>query len=258
MRILVLEDDRAIGFYLKRGLQLEGYDVMLLADGDAGLKYAIEDPPDLLLLDLELPTKDGFQVLEGLQGRFGQTSVFVLTARKALEDRLSCLNLGADDYLLKPFSLSELTARCRALFRRRRQCASGIVTVGDLELNRVERAVARSGTPVELTFREFALLEYFMQVPSRVCSRDELLRNVWQGTPNAGTNVVDVYVNYLRKKLDAARVKGFDGVREADRIIETVRGEGYTLHADGCARATRLVAPLNGHARDLSGVPIRT
>ncbi len=230
MRILIVEDDAAVSFYLKIGLQLEGYEVTLAADGQAGISCAIQCPPDVMLLDLQLPTKDGFQVLEELRGRIEQTSILVLTAREDVEDRIKCLNLGADDCLVKPFSLRELTARCKALSRRRAHCANAILRIGDLDLDRVERTVTRSGNLVQLTSREFSLLEYLVKVPGRVCSRRELLLNVWQGTPGVGTNVVDVYVNYVRKKLSAVLVQGFDGVCEADRIIETVKGEGYVIY----------------------------
>jgi DNA-binding response OmpR family regulator len=189
----------------------------------------LEDVPDLMVLDLGLPRKDGIQVLEQMQGHFAETSVLVLTGRNSVEDRVKCLNLGADDCLLKPFSLSELMARCRALIRRRVQYADPVLRAGDLEMNRMERTVRRDGHPVELTTKEFALLEYLMQARGRTCQRSELLREVWQATPSAGTNVVDVYVNYLRKKLAAARVQRFDGLGHPDNLIETVRGEGYSL-----------------------------
>jgi DNA-binding response OmpR family regulator len=229
MRILIIEDDPALGLFLTKGLQLEGHEVFLAVDGEAGLEHALQHVPDLMVLDLGLPRKDGVQVLEQMHGRFAETSVLVLTGRSSVEDRVKCLNLGADDCLLKPFSLSELMARCRALIRRRAQYADPILRVGDLELNRMERTVRRDGHAVELTSKEFALLEYLMQARGRICQRSELLREVWQATPSAGTNVVDVYVNYLRKKLAAVRAQHFDGICEADNLIETVRGEGYSL-----------------------------
>lgn len=217
MRILIVEDDAALGMYLQRGLQYEGHDVTLVADGQTGLDYALEQAPDLMVLDLGLPRKDGQQVLEEMHGQVRGTSVLVLTGRSGLEDRIKCLNLGADDCLLKPFSLTELVARCRALLRRREQFADPTLKVGDVELNRMERRVTRGGAAVELTTKEFALLEFLMQGRGRTCSRSELLREVWQMSPDAGTNVVDVYVNYLRKKLGGAEV------------IETIRGEGYAM-----------------------------
>ena len=188
------------------------------------MEHALEHAPDLMVLDLSLPRMDGIQVLEEMRGRFAGTSVLVLTGRNALEDRVKCLNLGADDCLLKPFSFTELTARCRALMRRReQQFADPVLRLGGVEIDRIARRVARDGSAVELTTKEYALLEYLMLARGRTCSRSVLLREVWQMSPDAGTNVVDVYVNYLRKKLGGARISGALG---PDRLIETVRGKG--------------------------------
>lgn len=227
MRVLIVEDDAALGLFLTKGLQMEGHEVELVGDGRAGLQHAIENAPDLMVLDLSLPQKDGIQVLEEMNGRFSQTSVLVLTGRNGVQDRVRCLNLGADDCMLKPFSLSELMAKCRAMMRRREQFADPILRVGSLELNRMARTVVRDGHSIELTGKEFALLEYLMQARGRTCLRSELLREVWQAAPAAGTNVVDVYVNYLRKKLGAGR-QGLG----PDRVIDTVRGEGYAMAAN--------------------------
>jgi DNA-binding response OmpR family regulator len=231
MRVLIVEDDVALGHFLKKGLKLEGHEVDLVADGHTGLQHALEHRPDLMVLDLSLPQKDGVQVLEEMQGRFTGTSVLVLTGRNGLDDRVKCLNLGADDCLLKPFSFNELIARCRALLRRRVQFADPILRVAGVELNRMDRTVSRDGRPVELTAKEFALLEYLMQAGGRTCLRSDLLRDVWQASPAAGTNVVDVYVNYLRKKLGAARAELCGDMFGPDRLIETVRGEGYMMAA---------------------------
>jgi DNA-binding response OmpR family regulator len=227
MRVLIVEDDAALGVFLQKGLKLEGHDVHLATDGQSGLDHALEHAPDLMVLDLSLPCKDGIQVLEDMQGRFACTSVLVLTGRNGVEDRVRCLNLGADDCLLKPFSFSELTARCRALLRRREQIGDPVLRMAGVELNRMERRVVRDGNAVELTAKEYALLEYLLLARGRVCSRSALLREVWQMSPDAGTNVVDVYVNYLRRKLGAARQIGPDS--GPDRMIETVRGEGYAI-----------------------------
>ena len=229
MRVLIVEDDEALGLFLARGLKLEGHEVDLAADGQTGLDRALEHRPELMVLDLSLPQKDGIEVLKEMQGRLAETSVLVLTGRNGLEDRVKCLNLGADDCLLKPFSFSELAARCRALLRRREQFADPILRVGDVELNRLDRSVMRNGARVELTTKEFALLEYLMQARGRVCLRSELLRDVWQASPSAGTNVVDVYVNYLRKKLGSALREGMADFSGQDRVIDTVRGEGYMM-----------------------------
>jgi DNA-binding response OmpR family regulator len=224
MRVLVVEDDAALGLFLQKGLKLEGHEVTLVGDGESALSYAAEHRPDLIVLDLSLPRKDGTEVLSELRGRFDETVVLVLTGRSQVEERVKCLNLGADDCLLKPFSFHELTARCRALLRRRDQFADPVLRHGDVELNRMERRVVRNGRVIELTVKEFSLLEFLLLRRGRCCSRSELLREVWQMSPDAGTNVVDVYVNYLRKKLGAANVDGDEG-----SVIETVRGEGYRM-----------------------------
>lgn len=219
MRVLIVEDDAALGVFLQKGLKLEGHEVHLVTDGEAGLRTALDDAPDLMVLDLSLPRMDGMEVLEALRGRLASTSVLVLTGRNGVENRVNCLNMGADDCLVKPFSFSELTARCRALMRRRGQMTDATLRHGAVELNRIERRVMCDGRRAELTVKEFALLEYLMQARGRCCSRSELLREVWQMNPDTGTNVVDVYVNYLRKKLGGI----------AENVIDTVRGEGYRM-----------------------------
>ncbi len=225
MRVLVVEDDSALGLFLQKGLQLEGHEVLWVGDGEAGLEQVEEYRPDLVVLDLSLPRKDGTEVLEEIRSRYDGMAVLILTGRSALEERIKCLNLGADDCLLKPFSFHELTARCRALLRRREKFADPMLRHGDVELNRMERRVMRNGRVVELTTKEFSLLEYLMQRSGRCCSRAELLREVWQMSPDAGTNVVDVYINYLRKKLGAmVAEEGSDY-----SVIMTVRGEGYKM-----------------------------
>lgn len=225
MQVLIVEDDLALGSFLQKGMKLEGHDVEWVGDGEAALLYAEEHRPDLMVLDLSLPRKDGTEVLAEMQGRFDEMAVLVLTGRNQVEERVKCLNLGADDCLLKPFSFHELTARCRALLRRREQFADPMLRHGDVELNRMDRRVARRGVGVELTVKEFNLLEFLMLRRGRCCSRTELLQEVWHMSPDAGTNVVDVYINYLRKKLSAA-----NGDLDAGySVIETVRGEGYQM-----------------------------
>lgn len=225
MQVLIVEDDAALGVFLQKGLKLEGHNVELVADGEAALEWMEVRRPDLIVLDLSLPKRDGIEVLECLHGRLDGTAVLVLTGRSMVEERVKCLNLGADDCMLKPFSFHELTARCRALLRRRERFADPLLRHGDVELNRIERRVLRGGVPVELTVKEFSLLEYLIQRPDRCCSRAELLQGVWQMSPDAGTNVVDVYVNYLRKKLGAVGQQDDGG----HAVIETVRGEGYRM-----------------------------
>jgi DNA-binding response OmpR family regulator len=225
MQVLIVEDDAALGLFLQKGLKLEGHDVEWVEDGEAALERIEELKPDLLVLDLSLPRRDGLEVLAEMQGRCEGTSVLVLTGRSMTEERIKCLDLGADDCMLKPFSFHELTARCRALVRRKQRFADPVLRHGDLELNRMERKVLRGGVVVDLTVKEFGLLEYLMQRQGRCCSRSELLTSVWQMSADAGTNVVDVYVNYLRKKLGVAGM----GDRDGHALIETVRGEGYRI-----------------------------
>jgi DNA-binding response OmpR family regulator len=225
MRVLIVEDDAALGLFLQKGLKLEGHEVTWVGDGETALVHAEEHRPDLIVLDLSLPRKDGTEVLAELSGRFDETAVLVLTGRSHVEERVKCLNLGADDCLLKPFSFHELTARCRALLRRREQFSDPVLRHGDLELNRMERKVTRNGQLVELTVKEFSLLEFLLKRRGRCCNRSELLSEVWQMSPDAGTNVVDVYVNYLRRKLGSVSLEGDIG----NSVIETVRGEGYRM-----------------------------
>jgi DNA-binding response OmpR family regulator len=258
LRILIIEDDAALGAFLSRGLALEAHQVELAADGYLGLRRALECAFDLIVMDLSLPQMDGVEVLRELRSRCVDVSILVLTGRASVNDRVDCLDLGADDFLPKPFSFSELTARCRALLRRRERFADPLLRQGELELHRMERRVVRGGRTIELTVKEFALLEYLMLARGRTCSRGELLKEVWQMSPDAGTNVVDVYVNYLRKKLSAPQPEGLTaaGLEAApDRIIDTVRGEGYSLYcapvalaASGVKRPVRGVTPL--------GVPV--
>lgn len=228
MRVLIMEDDSALGVFLQKGLALEGHDVDWVGDGETGLQFLRERRPDLLVLDLGLPRKDGMQVLEEMGSHGAGPAVLVLTGRSRLEERVRCLDLGADDCMLKPFSFHELTARCRALLRRKEMFADPVLRHGGVELNRMDRKVTCQGRPVELTGKEYLLLEYLMRRPDRCCSRSELLREVWQMGPEGGTNVVDVYVNYLRKKLSAKP----DDTAGRCRVIETVRGEGYRIGSE--------------------------
>jgi DNA-binding response OmpR family regulator len=225
MRVLVVEDDRALGLFLQKGLKLEGHEVDWVGDGEMALQKAAEKQPDLMVLDLGLPRRDGMEVLAEVRERFPQISVLVLTGRSQVEDRVRCLNLGADDCLLKPFSFHELTARCRAILRRNQPFADPVLRYGAMEMNRMNRRVRRDGHDMELTAKEFSLLEYMLLRRGECCTRAELLSGVWEASPGAGTNVVDVYINYLRKKMSAAHP---DGSASA-AVIETVRGAGYRL-----------------------------
>lgn len=224
MRVLVVEDDRALGAFLKKGMELEGHAVSWVEDGAAAMVKIEGQCPDLTVLDLSLPKMDGVEVLERMRAMHCDSSVLVLTGRNELDARVSCLNLGADDCLLKPFSFYELTARCRALLRRREQFADPVLRHGDLQLNRTDHKVTRGSRTIELTPKEFALLEYLMVRAGECVSRKALLSEIWQGSAGAGTNVVDVYVNYLRRKLAPTEFQ----VAEQP-LIETVRGAGYRL-----------------------------
>ena len=234
MRVLVVEDDRALGQYLKKGLELEGYRVAVAGDGEEALISIANEPPDLLMLDLNLPKKDGTEVLEVVHRLHAGISVMVLTGRSQVEERVRCLDLGADDCLVKPFSFHELSARCRALARRRSRQADPVLRCGALSVNRMERSVECAGRAIELTTKEFALLEFLLRHRGDCVSRSTLLEQVWRMSPDAGTNVVDVYINYLRKKLTDSGSQSREvetGVMErgADEWIETVRGSGYRL-----------------------------
>jgi DNA-binding response OmpR family regulator len=225
MRVLIAEDDRALGGFLEKGLKMEGHEVEWVGDGEAALERASAWGPDLLVLDLGLPRRDGTEVLAAMAAGLPQTSVLVLTGRGEVEERVRCLNLGADDFVAKPFSFHELTARCRAILRRRERYEDPVLRWGGIEMDRLHRTVERDGAAVELTAREFALLEFLMLRRGGCCTRAELLREVWQMEPDSGTNVLDVYVNYLRRKLGAAQT----GVGEDVPLIETVRGRGYRM-----------------------------
>jgi DNA-binding response OmpR family regulator len=222
MRVLIVEDDVALGLFLQKGLKLEGHEVTWVGDGEAALVHAAEHRPDLIVLDLSLPKKDGTEVLAEMRGRFDETAVLVLTGRSQVEERVKCLNLGADDCLLKPFSFHELTARCRALLRRRDQFADPVLRHGNVELNRMERRVVRNGRLVELTVKEFALLEFLLLRRGQCCSRSELLREVWQMSPDAGTNVVDVYAVGLSSADDGRIFSGGHGPGDAQDICREI------------------------------------
>lgn len=223
VRVLIAEDDAALSMFLSKALELEGYRIDFATTGEAAMNSALADPPELLILDLNLPGRDGIEVLKALRQIDPPIGTLILTGRTAVEDRVQCLDLGADDYLQKPFSLQELTARCRAIQRRRTQKASTVITHGDLRLDRLHRTVERAGVTVELTAKEHAILSYFLEHRGRIVNRAELLANVFQLMPETQTNLVEVYISYLRSKL---RVQ-----EDAPPLIETVRGQGYLMRA---------------------------
>jgi len=217
--VLVVDDDEEIAQALQRSLRLEGYDVRVAGDGVAALDYAHAFLPDLVLLDLGLPKLDGIDVAKELRRR-DDVAILMLTARDGLEQRVRGLDTGADDYLVKPFERQELLARMRALLRRRPPRGSAPLVVGDLQLNPDTHEVTRGGRPVELTQREFELLEYLMRNERIVVSRQRLLDEVWGYDPFSITNTIEVFVSNLRRKLEA------DG---EPRLLHTIRGAGYVL-----------------------------
>ena len=220
MRLLIAEDDRALGLFLRRGLETEGHCVRLVHDGAQAVTAFRNEMPDLTILDLNLPVKDGEEALGEIRLLSLELPVLILTGRQELDTRVRCLDRGADDLMLKPFSLSELRARCRALIRRKGETRL-MLRVADLELNRLDHSVTRGGKDIELTNKEFALLEHLMLNRGRSISRVELLEMVWKMEKSQTTNIVDVYVNYLRHKLEDDP--------KSPRLLKTIRGVGYVL-----------------------------
>ncbi len=222
MRILVVEDEPKFSDLIQRGLTSERYAVDVAANGASGLELATTYHYDLIILDLMLPLVDGSQVLRHIRARNTQVPVLVLTARDAMSDKVRHLELGADDYLTKPFAFEELLARTKALLRRGPVNRANSVHVGDLELDRLTQQVKRAGHRIELTSKEYALLEYLMVNAGRVLSRDMIIEHVWNRGFDGITNIVDVYVRHLRSKIDSSHNL---------RLIRTVRGVGYTVSA---------------------------
>jgi DNA-binding response OmpR family regulator len=225
MRILIAEDDKALGLFLTRGLETDGHKIRVAYDGGEAVEAFRQDLPDLTILDLNLPVKDGEQVLKELRTMDSDLPVLVLTARQEVDMRVRCLDLGADDLMLKPFSLHELRARCRALLRRKREARLRL-RAGDLELDRLDHTARRGDLSITLTNKEFSLLEHLMLNRGQCISRAELLDAVWNLEPAQTTNIVDVYVNYLRRKLNDP---------PPGQLIRTVRGHGYTVPAEASA-----------------------
>jgi DNA-binding response OmpR family regulator len=220
MRILVVEDDAPLASFLRKGLEAEHYAVDVAPDGEQARQMALESEYDLLILDLNLPKLDGIGVLSAVRPKKPSLAVLVLTARSRVEDRVQSLDTGADDCLIKPFSFTELSARVRALLRRGPQTVQTVLRVADLELDRVERKVERGGKRIELTSKEFALLEYLMRNAGRRITRAMIVEHVWNLSFDTTTNIVDVYINYLRKKVDGDY---------SPHLIHTVRGVGYEM-----------------------------
>jgi heavy metal response regulator len=220
VRILIIEDEPGVAAFIRRGLREAGFAVDLADNGNDGCHMACAEPYDLVILDLMLPGRDGFSVLGELRGRSITTPVICLTARDTVDDRVRGLDLGADDYLAKPFSFAELLARIRAILRRGATLASNPIAVGDLSLDVAARQVSRAGRRIELSAREYALLEYLVRHAGQVLSRTMILEKVWDINQDPLTNVVDVHINRLRKKVD----HGF-----SKPLVHTIRGVGYVL-----------------------------
>ncbi len=220
VRVLLVEDDRKVASFIRKGLEEEGYAADVASDGETGLLMGLDRLHNVIILDVMLPGKSGFQIVRELRQAKVPTPILLLTARDTLEDKVQGLDAGADDYLTKPFAFAELLARVRALLRRAVDARSPRLTLVDLVLDPATRTVTRGGVPVALTNREFSLLEYFMHNPSRVLTRTMIAEHVWDYSFDSSTNVIDVYVNYLRKKIDAGR---------QPKLLHTVRGVGYVL-----------------------------
>ena len=220
MNVLVIEDDATVGSFIKRGLEEQRYRVELVANGEEGERLAAAETFDLLILDLRLPGKSGLDVLQSLRARGFEKPVLVLTAQDAVDAKVRTFRAGADDYVTKPFAFEELLARVEALSRRPKAMVSPVLHVADLELNRDTREVTRSGEPIELTPKEFTVLEYLMRHAGRVMSRTLITEYAWGYHFDPGTNIVDVVINHLRKKVDA---------NQEQKLIATVRGVGYVI-----------------------------
>jgi two-component system copper resistance phosphate regulon response regulator CusR len=220
MKILVVEDDPTVGEFVRRGLEEQLWQVDLVANGLEGESMAMSQPYDLVVLDMRLPGKHGLDVLRTIRSRGFDRPVLVLTAQDAVDAKVETLRAGADDYVTKPFAFEELLARIEALSRRPRALASSVLRVADLELDQGTREVRRAGELVEVTPKEFAVLEYLMRHAGRVMSRTLITEYAWGYHFDPGTNIVDVVINHLRKKLDSAHEV---------KLISTVRGVGYMI-----------------------------
>jgi len=220
VRVLVIEDDPTVGQFVKRGLEEQRWSVDLVADGEEGESLARSQPYDLVVLDMRLPGRSGLEVLRNLRARGFERPVLVLTAQDAVDAKVETLRAGADDYVTKPFAFEELLARVEALARRPRALATPVLKVADLEVDLDAREVRRGGALVELTPKEFLVLEYLCRHKGRVMSRTLITEYAWGYHFDPGTNIVDVVINHLRKKIDSGKGK---------RMITTVRGVGYVI-----------------------------
>ena len=220
MKILVVEDEKKVANFLQQGLQEEEYTVDVAYDGEHGAILATTQPFDLILLDILLPKKDGVTIVKELRAKQIKTPVLMLTAKSSVDNRVEGLDAGADDYLVKPFAFEELLARIRSLMRRGVPEKTTVLKVSDLQLDTVKHIAQRGDRVIELTGKEYALLEYFMRNVNRVLTRTLISEHIWNYNFDTGTNVVDVYINHLRTKVD----EGFE-----KKLLHTVRGVGYVL-----------------------------
>jgi len=220
MNVLVIEDDPTVGGFIRRGLEEQQYRVSLVPNGEEGERIAASESWDVIILDMRLPGKSGLDVLQSLRARGFETPVLVLTAQDAVDAKVHTFRAGADDYVTKPFAFEELLARVEALSRRPKALASPLLKVADLEVDRDTREVRRDGALIDLTPKEFAVLEYLVRHAGRVMSRTLITEYAWGYHFDPGTNIVDVVINHLRKKIDAGRGR---------KLISTVRGVGYVI-----------------------------
>ncbi|HTO95272.1 MAG TPA: response regulator transcription factor [Bacteroidota bacterium] len=223
MKILVVEDEKKVARFIQAGLEEENYDVDTAPDGEAGLDKALAGAFDLLIVDVMLPRMNGLQLTTSYRRGGGSAPILMLTAKASTEDKVSGLDSGADDYLTKPFAFAELLARIRSLLRRGALEKSTILTIADLELDTVTHKAKRAGRTIDLTVKEYALLEFFLRNKERVLSRSIISEHIWEYNFDTGTNLIDVYINHLRSKIES----GFDG-----KLIHTVRGVGYALREE--------------------------
>ncbi|MFQ5673271.1 MAG: heavy metal response regulator transcription factor [Nitrospinales bacterium] len=220
MRILIIEDEKKVAGFIKKGLEEETYAVDVAYDGEEGLYLARENLYDLIILDIMLPKMDGLEVLTRLREDKIDTPILLLTAKDSVEDRVRGLNKGADDYLTKPFAFSELLARTRVLLRRGKTERQTVLQIADLTLDLLSHKVKRDGEEIELTGKEYSLLEYFMRNREKVLTRTMIAEHVWDYNFDTFTNVIDVYINHLRKKIDKNHPK---------KLLHTLRGVGYVM-----------------------------
>ncbi len=220
MRLLLVEDEKKVANLIKKGLEEEGYAVDLASDGQTGLSMGLDGVHDVIILDINLPVMSGLEILKNLRREKISTPVLLLTVRATIEDKVIGLDTGADDYLPKPFSFQELLARVRALMRRRTDSEPPILKIVDLTLDPAKRIVTRGDHLIELTSKEFALLDYFMRNQGRVLTRGMITDHVWDYNYETATNVIDVYINRLRNKIDSGH---------EPKLLHTIRGSGYVL-----------------------------